>query len=488
MSASEVQPVDDDDDDDAAPSAGSVSVISGRAGAPLELPVAAKKNKASLLTDVGKIPAAFVADCIALVAAAAITSQKVLFSLLMAVLVLGLNATARHYRLRLSTSLLDELPSLFARVLVAGALVAATMSAVVDSQAVENSIHFAGVFLSLTCLGRAAAYRLIRRSRVAGSTQRPTIIVGYGRVGDQLAHTLLDHPEYGLTPVGIVDDSPFIAQPDQRVPLLGGTASLARTLVELNVRNVIVAFSSNRESVMVEILRTCDRLDCEIFVVPRLYELHVSDTDTELVWGIPVTRLRRAAFRTWNWRLKRLIDAVLAATLLVVFAPLMIACAFAVRVEGGPGVIFRQERVGLDGRPFTLLKFRSYRPDSEFESMSRWTIDEDSLGLVGRWLRRTSMDELPQLWNVVRGDMSLVGPRPERPYFVSQYTQRFPWYMARHRVPAGVTGWAQVNGLRGDTNISDRALFDNYYIENWSLWLDLKIILRTIAQVLGARG
>jgi exopolysaccharide biosynthesis polyprenyl glycosylphosphotransferase len=292
-----------------------------------------------------------------------------------------------------------------------------------------------------------------------------------------------------LTPVGFVDDSPFIATADQRVPLLGGTDSLARTLVEHKVRNVIVAFSSSRESVMVGVLRTCDRLDCEMFVVPRLYELHVSDSDTELVWGLPLTRLRRAAFRTASWRLKRVLDAAFAATFLVLFAPLMLACAFAVRVEGGPGVIFRQERVGLDGRPFTLLKFRSLKPESEVESISRWNIgDDDRLGPVGRWLRRTSMDELPQLWNVVRGEMSLVGPRPERPYFVSEYTERFPWYMARHRVPAGVTGWAQVNGLRGDTDISDRARFDNYYIENWSMWLDFKIILRTIAQVVGARG
>jgi lipopolysaccharide/colanic/teichoic acid biosynthesis glycosyltransferase len=145
--------------------------------------------------------------------------------------------------------------------------------------------------------------------------------------------------------------------------------------------------------------------------------------------------------------------------------------------------------VGLDGRPFTMLKFRSLKPTDELESTSNWNIGGDPrIGRVGGFLRQTSLDELPQLWNVVRGDMSLVGPRPERPFFVQEFTKQFPRYMARHRVPAGMTGWAQINGLRGDTDISERARFDNYYIENWSLWEDVKIVLRTTGQVLRGRG
>jgi lipopolysaccharide/colanic/teichoic acid biosynthesis glycosyltransferase len=230
---------------------------------------------------------------------------------------------------------------------------------------------------------------------------------------------------------------------------------------------------------MVDMLRTCDRLKCEIFFVPRLYELHGQGPGTEVIWGIPLTRLSRASYRTLTWRMKRVFDFICAAIGLIVLSPVFAACAVAVRLEGGPGVIFRQERVGLDGRRFEILKFRSYKPADEKESAERWSIAADSrMGPVGRTLRSLSLDELPQLWNVIRGDMSLV----------DEFTRRFPRYMARHRVPAGLTGWAQVNGLRGDTDIADRASFDNYYIENWSMWTDIKIILRTVGQVLGMGG
>ena len=180
-------------------------------------------------------------------------------------------------------------------------------------------------------------------------------------------------------------------------------------------------------------------------------------------------------------------DVVLSGLLLLLLSPVLLICTVGSYFETGC-VLFRQERVGLDGRPFTLLKFCSLRP-SDGEAATRWNIGEDDrVRPIGRFLRRTSLDELPQLWNVLRGDMSLVGPRPERPFFVDEFTRQFPWYMARHRVPVGLTGWAQVHGLRGDTSIADRARFDNFYIENWSLWGDIKILLRTAGQVIKAAG
>jgi lipopolysaccharide/colanic/teichoic acid biosynthesis glycosyltransferase len=164
-------------------------------------------------------------------------------------------------------------------------------------------------------------------------------------------------------------------------------------------------------------------------------------------------------------------------------------CALAVRVEGGPGVIFRQPRVGRDGVVFQCLKLRSMRPANETDSATTWSVANDNrVGPVGRFLRRTSLDELPQLWNILRGDMTLVGPRPERPHFVDRFSAEYDRYAHRHRVQAGLTGLAQVSGLRGDTSIADRARFDNYYIEHWSLWLDMKIIVRTFSEVLFARG
>jgi lipopolysaccharide/colanic/teichoic acid biosynthesis glycosyltransferase len=169
-------------------------------------------------------------------------------------------------------------------------------------------------------------------------------------------------------------------------------------------------------------------------------------------------------------------------------APALGVIALAVRSEG-PGVIFRQPRVGKRGEIFDVLKFRSMRPVDEHESATNWSIaTDDRVGPVGRVLRRTSLDEIPQLWNILRGDMSLVGPRPERPHFVEQFSAQYERYGQRHRVKAGLTGLAQVSGLRGDTSIADRARYDNFYIENWSLWLDVKIIIRTVTEVLFAKG
>jgi lipopolysaccharide/colanic/teichoic acid biosynthesis glycosyltransferase len=177
---------------------------------------------------------------------------------------------------------------------------------------------------------------------------------------------------------------------------------------------------------------------------------------------------------------KRALDIALAGAALLALAPVLAACALAVRLADGPGVLFRQERIGLGGRPFTLLKFRTLRPRDENESATRWNIaDDHRMSPAGRLLRRTSLDELPQLWNVLRGDMSLVGPRPERPHFVRQFSAEHEGYADRHRMPAGITGLAQVHGLRGDTSIADRARFDNHYIDSWSLWQDVAIILRT---------
>ena len=173
----------------------------------------------------------------------------------------------------------------------------------------------------------------------------------------------------------------------------------------------------------------------------------------------------------------------------MLLSPLLALLALAVRLETGKGVIFRQERVGCDGVPFALMKFRSLRPLDENESQTNWNISHDArLGPVGRLLRKTSLDELPQLFNILRGDMSLVGPRPERPHFVDQFGELYTGYADRHRVPSGLTGWAQVHGLRGNTSIDERARFDNFYIENWSLWLDIKILLRTAVSVFTRPG
>ena len=398
------------------------------------------------------------------------------------------------YRSRLSLSVLDNIPVMAGRWLAAAAV--AVLAQIVWAQAIWRDYIVDWQFLwgavttgVFAVLLRAVGYATVRRLRSRRLVAHRTLVLGAGRVGNQIAETLATHPEYGLHPIGFLDVDPRITEGAERLPVLGGPAQLTTVLTEHRVRNVVVAFSSMKESEMVSIIRTCDRYKTELFVVPRLFELHQVDHEMDTAWGMPLVRLRRAAYRTQAWRVKRLTDVLFAGACLLVLIPALLAIAAAVRLDGGPGVIFRQQRVGVDGRTFDVLKFRSLRPVDETESATMWNVSHDSrLSPVGRLLRKSSLDELPQLWNILRGDMSLVGPRPERPHFVDQFRSAYPSYEARHRVPCGLTGWAQVHGLRGDTSIADRARFDNYYIENWSLWADIKIMLRTVSAVVRRSG
>ncbi|TKJ28104.1 sugar transferase [Blastococcus sp. CCUG 61487] len=430
----------------------------------------------------------------ALVAGGADAARWATGAALFGVLLLALFWQGGLYRSRLSLSVLDDLPALTGRWLAAAALFVVLQYAwsAVSGRAPDPSSSYlwAAAAIGLLVLPlRAAGYLLVRRLRARGAVWYPTLIVGAGRVGTQVADVLAEHPEYGLVPTGFLDDDPPAHGGPLPLPLLGGPDSLQRLLQSGRVSAVVVAFTTMPESEMVRLIRTCDRFSCELFVIPRFYELHQVDSSMDSAWGFPLVRLRRSTYRSQAWRVKRVADVLVSGLALLFLAPLLGSLALAVRLDGGPGVLFRQERVGVDGHHFELLKFRSLRPATDGESETRWTVAADPrLTWLGRVLRATSLDELPQLYNVLRGDMSLVGPRPERPYFVSQFRERYPSYEARHRVPSGLTGLAQVHGLRGNTSIADRARFDNYYIANWSLWLDVKIVLRTFAAVLRREG
>jgi exopolysaccharide biosynthesis polyprenyl glycosylphosphotransferase len=292
---------------------------------------------------------------------------------------------------------------------------------------------------------------------------------------------MIEHPEFGLRPVGFVDaTAPHHRTPP--VPLLGD--DMATAIVRYRIGTVVLAFPDSDPSDNFAAVVTAQRLGCTVFLVPRLYEVVHDAPDVERLRSYPLIRLSADPTTRPTWWIKRALDLVLSTLALVLNAPVLAGCALAVLLESGRPLIFKQERVGLDGRPFLIYKFRSLRPVDEFEAATTWTVAGDPrVGPVGRFLRRTSLDELPQLWNIVRGEMSLVGPRPERPGFVQQFSVTHERYWARHRVPSGLTGLAQINGLRGNTSIGDRASFDNYYIANWSLWLDIKILILTLREV-----
>jgi exopolysaccharide biosynthesis polyprenyl glycosylphosphotransferase len=410
-----------------------------------------------------------------------------------AALLLSFYAAAGMYKSRLSISLLDDLPQLVGRLLAALALTMMLQTALRDrvwGQNVDWRLVMTAFGIGVIAFAlRGMAYALVRYARSTGRIAHRTLILGAGQVGTYLAETLSQHPEYGLQPIGFLDVDAGGKHTSPELRILGRPENLVEVLLDHKVRNVVVAFGRMREADMVDVIRTCDRMHCEVFVVPRLFELQHVGGDMDTAWGMPLTRLRRATYRTKAWQLKRAMDIAFSGVALALLSPLMLVVSILVRLEGGPGILFRQERVGVDGRNFQLLKFRSLKPVDETESATNWNIaHDDRLGPVGKILRRTSIDELPQLINILRGDMSLVGPRPERPHFVSEFRQEHPHYVARHRVPSGLTGLAQVHGLRGDTSIAERARFDNYYIENWSLWLDVKILLRTAMSVLRAEG
>jgi exopolysaccharide biosynthesis polyprenyl glycosylphosphotransferase len=408
----------------------------------------------------------------------------------LAVAVLGLILLngGNLYRARLHISVLDELPSVLGRLLAAGGIVATAFALMHEPNQVTVFLGVGLAGIGLVIVGRMITNQVILLGRRRRVVAHRTVIVGGGVVAAELAVLLDQHPRYGLFPVGFVDD-------EQHVPAaavsaqLGTVAELDTVVRESAAGVVIIAGGELSDELLLHVLRQPHCAPAELMMVPRLHQFSRQTGVGDHIGSIPVTRIRSPRLRGPAWAVKRGVDVVASALAVLVCGPLMAAIALAVRVEGGPGVLFRQERVGRDGVRFTCLKFRSMRPATADESATRWSIANDSrVGPVGKVLRRTGLDELPQLWNILRGDMTLIGPRPERPHFVDQFSREYPRYEHRHRVRAGLTGLAQVSGLRGDVPIADRARFDNYYIENWTLWLDVKILLRTVVEVLLARG
>ena len=330
--------------------------------------------------------------------------------------------------------------------------------------------------------GRALTYRTLHLVRAKGLLKEPTVIVGAGSHGVLLATTLQEHPEFGLIPIGFIDRVDDSGLP---LPLLGDASDLEAVIERFDVRRVIVAFGLVRDPVMVRVLRTCQAADVRVHVLPRFFELGIAHGDRRIddVWGIPLVPVRRAALQPGAMLIKRSLDILVAGTALVVMLPVIGLIATVVKLSSRGPVLFRQKRVGRNGQIVEILKFRSMRVNSE--SDTRWSVDQTDADVtrVGAFLRRTSLDEVPQLINVLRGDMSLVGPRPERPFFVDQFSMSIADYDDRHRLAGGVTGWSQIHRLRGDSSIETRSRFDNQYIENWSLWRDIVILFRTIAAV-----
>ncbi len=344
------------------------------------------------------------------------------------------------------------------------------------------------------------ALSLIQRSaRARRLVGKPVLIMGAGMIGAQVARRLESHPEYGLTPVGFLDEDPrTVAEVGGRaVPVLGTADDLESTVTRTGVKNLIVAFSSIADARVSRLIQHCQELGVEVSVVPRMFDTINDRVRYDTLGGLPLMSFATVDPKGAQFAIKHAFDRVAAFLLLVLLSPVALCAAVAVRLSSAGPALFSQRRVGRDGKVFNFYKFRSMRvpqEEPEGEEAETSALDfllagdiapggvegEDRRTAVGRFLRRTSLDELPQLINVLRGDMSLVGPRPERPEFVELFRQDVVRYGDRHRVKSGITGWAQVHGLRGQTSLAERVEWDNYYIAHWSLGLDMKILALTL--------
>jgi exopolysaccharide biosynthesis polyprenyl glycosylphosphotransferase len=307
------------------------------------------------------------------------------------------------------------------------------------------------------------------------------LIIGGGKVANDIARRIGSNAALGYKPVGVViDESTPLAGDVGGIPVIGRYQDVPMLIDTFAVDQVIIALPEMHREEIVRLISLCERGRVDIKIYPDMFAYMAGSLSVDDLSGTPLLTVRDIAMRGWQLSLKRGMDLIGAAFGLVFFSPILLFTALLIRLESDGPIFYTQERMGLDGRPFQMVKFRSMRADAEVKGPGWTTPDDARVTRLGSWMRKTNWDELPQLINVLVGEMSLVGPRPERPVYVMQFRQRIPRYMERHREKAGMTGWAQVNGLRGDTSIAERTEYDLWYVENWSLWLDIKIVIRTI--------
>lgn len=467
-----------------------------------------KWKTATLATDIVVLATAAVVFDFAAPFDASSLGSRLAFS----ALVLLLFAVRGLYALRLRVHFLDDLPHIFSATAAAAMLVIAMRVVLGSEPAAVQVVHYWLLVAGSLIVGRAGTNLAQARAWRRGETERPTLILGAGKVGHLTAKRLLERPELGLRPVGFLDKEPLeLGDVSVRLPVLGASWDLDRIISEYGVEHVIVTFSTAPYHVIVGLTRRCWERGVSVSLVPRLFEVDGRRVSVEHLGGLPFIGIDVTDPKGWQFAVKYAIDRVVAAVALLFALPLFGAVGLAIRVSMGKPVFYRQKRVGRDGHAFEMLKFRTMRgkPEESGEADVEWALRElsesgavaagqspngghgekrpavdDRRTPLGRLLRKFSLDELPQLLNVLRGDMSLIGPRPERLSYVERFEHRVHRYGDRHRVKSGITGWAQVNGLRGKTSLADRVEWDNHYVGHWSPWLDFKIVLMTVAAVL----
>ena len=396
------------------------------------------------------------------------------------------------YRLRRGRSRVDDFFAVFVGSILAvvfgvvATLYVQTYFVFRQRSALEVSQATWAIFLILNVLLTFASRELVRevleRRWRAGIGLKRILIAGSGELGRLVADKILEHRELGYQIVGFVDDKPAGDHLGYRgLPLLGTIEEAAEISAREAVDHLYVALPPEQHVQMLQLIENTSRECVDVKVVPDLLQVIALRARLEDLDGVPVININDVSLQGFNTIVKRAIDmAISIAVLLLLAIPFWVIAAL-VKMSSRGDVFYKQERMGLDGKPFMIYKFRSMYTGAESETGPVFASEQDPRRTpVGKLLRRSNIDELPQLWNVLKGDMSIVGPRPERPLFVAQFKDKIPSYMLRHKVKAGITGWAQVNGWRGNTSIEKRIEYDLYYIENWSVRLDLKIMWLTV--------
>jgi len=328
---------------------------------------------------------------------------------------------------------------------------------------------------------RLGIREILRHLRRRGRFLRHVLIVGAGALGREVAQTLRGHPELGLRVTGFLDDQLPVGERIEGREVLGGYEAVRSVVQSHRVSQIFIALPLEAHQELMKILNSLEGELIDIKVVPDILQFITLHSAVEELDGLPIIGLSESPITGWPRLLKRFLDLSCAALGLLLLSPPLALIALAIKLSSHGPILYGQERMGLDGRRFVMYKFRTMLAGAEDEIGPVWAAPDDTRRTwVGPFLRRLSLDELPQLWNVIAGEMSLVGPRPERPYFVEQFKARVPQYMLRHKVKSGMTGWAQINGWRGQSSIERRIEYDLYYIENWSLAFDLKILILTL--------
>jgi exopolysaccharide biosynthesis polyprenyl glycosylphosphotransferase len=395
------------------------------------------------------------------------------------------------YRPRRSISWLDSFYGIFTSTSVATA-VAIVASAVMWHDVSSSRLMIGLAWLTsviVVTIGRYLVYSIQSSLRRKGHGAERLVIVGTGEPAHLVLERVRHSPGMGYRPIGFVAETAG-ATVVHGLPVLGTIDSIGSVVAYHHIDDVVVAIPTLSQQKLYDVVTQCANQKVNIKVFPDLFQFMTSGVNIGDLNGLPLISVKDVALRGWNLVLKRTMDVVASAVALIILSPLMLVIAILIKITSPNGPVFLiQERVGLDGHAFPIIKFRTMLPDAEKTTGAVWAKPDDPRRTrLGAILRKYSIDELPQFINVLVGDMSLVGPRPERPVFVERFRQTIPRYFDRHQEKAGLTGWAQVNGLRGDTSIEERTAYDLWYVENWSFWLDVKICLKTLTVVFKDRN